>query len=545
MKRRILTMFITMIIAAVISIPIIGYAASKPGKIVLESQTVLPEGINLHWKKVSGASKYEVWYKRSSDKNYTKAGYTSSLDYSFRSLKNNTTYCFKVRAINSAENGPWNEYSIKFTRLTGNMRAWWYGKGSIDQSSEARAQITEFRIKPVTNAKLNNRTLAATGYQLAEYANKKYKHMYSIQQSEDTKTTISSDISAYCSPAAKKTFGTRFYYRYKASSNKSNPNGYIVNYFSSFINVTVNPVPYRISQTPRITKRDNKITIKWTKPKTGCDGYRVYYSSRNTWNRRWTDWSCWKTIEGVNKLSATYTGNTGNEYSFRVVPFSYNNSYDPTYGANINETIFSDAVTVTLGSKVYKSNIGHPTYYFPKYDGIILVGDSRTAFMTRTAHITDLCLTKVIFIGNPGSGYKWLVDGANTNLLSYLNSSKKYIVVFNHGVNDLGNLEEYKKYYESILTRYKNKHKLLFMSVNPVVRGARSDRYYNGTGSFNERIKYFNLAMKYTFGANRYIDCYNHLMTYGYDSYDGIHFTDDTNLDIINYIMSSLKAKSM
>ena len=74
-------------------------------------------------------------------------------------------------------------------------------------------------------------------------------------------------------------------------------------------------------------------------------------------------------------------------------------------------------------------------------------------------------------------------------LKRYLNNGKRYIVVFNHGVNDLGDLSKYKSLYSTVINNsaYCN-HRFIFMSVNPVFDGCRVDRSGLGTGTTNTKI---------------------------------------------------------
>ncbi len=59
------------------------------------------KGTTVTWNKVSGASKYRLFYKNSSGKGWTKIKDTTSTSATHTTLKSNSTYTYTVRALNS------------------------------------------------------------------------------------------------------------------------------------------------------------------------------------------------------------------------------------------------------------------------------------------------------------------------------------------------------------------------------------------------------------------------------------------------------------
>ncbi len=182
-------------------------------------------------------------------------------------------------------------------------------------------------------------------------------------------------------------------------------------------------------------------------------------------------------------------------------------------------------------------------YKFSGYEDLIIVGDSRVYYMSKISNITKR-YPNTKFIGLIGSGYSWLNAAAVPQLKKALSDGKKHIVVFNHGLNDLkdqasGHYDDYIKLYNTIQSSYGAKNKIYFMSVNPVIDGSRLDRVQgNGeVGFMTNRIKAFNTKMKNYWGEDQYLDIYDHLITYGYDSYDGIHYTYKTGSDIYEQLL--------
>ena len=196
-----------------------------------------------------------------------------------------------------------------------------------------------------------------------------------------------------------------------------------------------------------------------------------------------------------------------------------------------------------------------------KYKQVIFVGDSRTEYMENVLKsMGESAIKNVKFVCEAGKGLDWFTTTGWTKLYSMVindkNSilEKKTAVIFNFGVNDMGNYAKYVNYYNAIAPMLTSKGcELYFMSVNPVNRlmlsnTNRADRSEAAVRSFNNYLK-TNLDSAYT-----YIDMYSYLKSTGYsfasDYYgvgtidDGLHYTTRTYKRIYAKCMDSLKQPS-
>ena len=165
----------------------------------------------------------------------------------------------------------------------------------------------------------------------------------------------------------------------------------------------------------------------------------------------------------------------------------------------------------------------------------------------------------VSFVANPGKGLSWFRDTGYAQLIEEIDKtegSKPIAVIFNLGVNDLGNAGNYVSYMTSIASTLKSKNcKLFYMSVNPINstmitkagRGARTEAQVR---EFNSKIR-SGLSLDY-----KYIDMYSVLMKKGYgtnasyngtdaDSDDGLHYTTKTFKRIYYYCITYLNTGSI
>lgn len=82
----------------------------KPAKVKLsKANNVKKKSVKLTWKKVSGATKYQIQYAL--NKKFTKkvkSKFTTKITIKIAKLKTKKTYYFRVRAINTAGNGKWS-----------------------------------------------------------------------------------------------------------------------------------------------------------------------------------------------------------------------------------------------------------------------------------------------------------------------------------------------------------------------------------------------------------------------------------------------------
>lgn len=167
-----------------------------------------------------------------------------------------------------------------------------------------------------------------------------------------------------------------------------------------------------------------------------------------------------------------------------------------------------------------------------KIDGrIIWVGDSRTVGMQQA--IGDL--DKNEWVCKTAEGYNWFVNTAIGSVNSKL--KKDDTIVFNLGVNDLGNVDKYVKKLNSLANGdWKKAKKIIVMSVNPT-----DSSKYSG-GATNEAIKKFNSKMKSGLdGSIKYVDTYSQIKG-SMKTTDGLHYDKTTYKSLYNIIRSGSSA---
>lgn len=158
----------------------------------------------------------------------------------------------------------------------------------------------------------------------------------------------------------------------------------------------------------------------------------------------------------------------------------------------------------------------------------ILVGDSRTVAMKEAMKSS---VDSTVYIAKEGEGYKWFSETGLTELKSALAESPSETVVFNLGVNDVENISLYLTLYKELIQTYPDAA-FYFMSVNPVNEEKTK-------GITNAQIQNFNGSLQEIF-STRYLDCYNYLIQNGFDTVDGLHYTQDTSKVIHQYMTDQI-----
>ena len=166
-----------------------------------------------------------------------------------------------------------------------------------------------------------------------------------------------------------------------------------------------------------------------------------------------------------------------------------------------------------------------------KFSGsYLIVGDSRTVGMNLAVSSSE-----VKFIGKVSMGYNWLNSTAGPQVRGYLAGNQKLKVVFAFGINDLGNINSYISYYETLQKEFPSV-KFYYMSVNPVNESLASAYGYRVK---NAAIKTFNIKLKTAFGS-RYINTYSYLTKNGFSTADGIHYVSSTYQKLYQYLMKKI-----
>lgn len=150
----------------------------------------------------------------------------------------------------------------------------------------------------------------------------------------------------------------------------------------------------------------------------------------------------------------------------------------------------------------------------------IWVGDSRTLGMEEAMDNDDL------YIGAAGEGYNWFSESGLPLLKDALKDYPDAPVVFNFGVNDYDNMENYLNLYTSLTEEYPDTH-FYFLAVYPI----DPELCENIT---NEEISDFNSHLQRLF-PDTYLDSYTQIMMRELRPFDGIHYEEDVYRSIYEF----------
>lgn len=173
---------------------------------------------------------------------------------------------------------------------------------------------------------------------------------------------------------------------------------------------------------------------------------------------------------------------------------------------------------------------------------LIVVGDSRMQLINDDEKIVKPF--NMQFVAKGGAKMDWLENIALPKVYKILNNNEfNYYVLVNMGVNDLNSnlkveeiVEDYFKLYSKLAEKFSNV-KVYIMSVNPINEEKRNKTEPNNKRT-TEKIKLFNKLIREKLKDSNlknmyYCDAYNNLK---FDTNDGLHYTQETNEDIIYYI---------
>ena len=176
---------------------------------------------------------------------------------------------------------------------------------------------------------------------------------------------------------------------------------------------------------------------------------------------------------------------------------------------------------------------------------VIIVGDSRMQLIEKSKDEINIPVN-FSFIAQIGAGKDWFNKEALPKLLKELDSKNneyKYHVVINMGVNDIQyskNVDKEINYYLEEYNKLSRQYPdVLFylLSINPI-----NDKKLNISQPYNvrttEMVEYFNRRLDYNIKANKsknitYCDSYHEIY---FRTVDGIHYTNKTNQNVIDYI---------
>lgn len=180
---------------------------------------------------------------------------------------------------------------------------------------------------------------------------------------------------------------------------------------------------------------------------------------------------------------------------------------------------------------------------------IIIIGDSRMYGASKVVEDKD-----IFFIAKNGAtcDYLWEIAEPEVDKILKENPGEHFTIFVNLGVNDLDKVEwghemdgkhvcdsgVYASYYLKLHEKWKE-HNLFFVSVNPTKEEIRKQLHSEDAKmTSNEKIYDFNeeIEKKITSSGIYYCDTYTKLLENGFESPDGLHYSDDTSKEIIELV---------
>lgn len=209
----------------------------------------------------------------------------------------------------------------------------------------------------------------------------------------------------------------------------------------------------------------------------------------------------------------------------------------------LNKDTFNGCSTKYYQNIYFKAeNTVNETVNNLKNSKVIIVGDSRMEFIEDDKEI--ITPFNFEFVAKSGMTITWFKNTALPRVKKILKDNEfNYYIVVNMGVNDLNSnykgkeiAEDYFELYSKLANDYPN-IKMYIMSVNPIYED-KLNEWERTNKRTVEKIKMFNDTIQDELKESdlenlHYCDAYN---TIDFNSDDGLHYTQDTNREIINYI---------
>lgn len=163
-----------------------------------------------------------------------------------------------------------------------------------------------------------------------------------------------------------------------------------------------------------------------------------------------------------------------------------------------------------------------------QFEKFVFVGDSRFKGMSYMAEEND------VFICESGRGYDFLLEQMSN--IAY-ECDENTALIIGLGVND--NMYNFEKYIETLNDMAETMDcQIYYMLVNPVDEAAEE---YNGYNVKNENIEFFNeniqLGLDEEIGI---IDTNSYLKEVGFETQDGLHYTNETYEKIYSFIKGEI-----
>lgn len=162
---------------------------------------------------------------------------------------------------------------------------------------------------------------------------------------------------------------------------------------------------------------------------------------------------------------------------------------------------------------------------YDHYDYWLWVGDSRTVGLGQSLG--------TMYFAKSAMGLNWFAENCE-EVYNFVDTN----IIFNFGINDLGNVYNYANFYNNMPDEFFERNKIFVMSVNPV---DEPKEYQYGYSTLNSSIEWFNEELKNNLRDDIYfIDSYDYLQKTGFGTTDGLHYDYYTNVKIYNFMIDTI-----
>ena len=280
------------------------------------------DDVKLSWNKVSGATHYEVYYKRTADSKFTYFVRTGNLNINIPDLADNTKYTFRVFPCVYIN----NEYFID----SSNKDVTFSTTHNLKKPSNVKAQLVGYDGVKISWSKVSNAAAYRVYYRKSANAN--YSLLTTTTKLNYTKLNLAD--------------GKKYYIKIYALTK---PNG---SYFEDPDYASANITAAYNLTSPKKVKSSlyqlNTVKVSWNKVKNATH-YKVYYKKSTA--------SKYTLAVTTNKLNAQIPNLSGNtKYTFRVYPcVKVNGTYykDSDYGTVSAKTSYNLASPKKVKAVLY------------------------------------------------------------------------------------------------------------------------------------------------------------------------------------------------
>lgn len=168
------------------------------------------------------------------------------------------------------------------------------------------------------------------------------------------------------------------------------------------------------------------------------------------------------------------------------------------------------------------------------HTGYIYLGDSRFVGMNKVVHMDEEEHTFVV--AKTGQGLRWLKKTAYDEIIDIMDNNTnvdEWIIISGLGINDGYQGDKYVEFYKT----FPEDVRLIVLSVNPLDKN-KCDKYGYDFEGLNDGACKVNNALRES--DLEYLDTRRELIMLGYETQDGVHYTNDTYEMIYDIIQGYL-----